>query len=646
MNTLIKILFVEDVPNDVELAERELCKEGMLFNSVRVDTEPELCEALIIFCPDIVICDYSMPTFDGKQALEIILKHDINIPIIMFTGSVREHIAVDCMKAGASDYVIKEHIARLPFAIKEALHKRLIRIEAEGAINELISNRNRLLSLFENSPVSLREEDYSAVKIYLDNLAAKGVKNFREYFNNNPEEVKKCKSLIKIVDVNQKCLEVFGAKNKKDYISDAGKHGEFTMEEIFIAISEGKHYFESDFQHKIYPQGVKNLHFTLSVIPGYENTLEKMIVNFFDITESVKAKNELATNLKLIEKVLETSPNLVYIYDLSKNEYVYANRGIIDFLGYTQMQIKALGSDLFNSILHPDDSRKIAEHHKKFEKFSFGKVSEVIYRMKHADGQWRWLQSRDVLFSKNNGGKSKEILGTAIDITDRILYEEKIKQANIQLKKLNSHLVTVRENERTLISREIHDQLGQSLTALKMDLTCFLNDSIPDQESMAKLEGMIDLVSGTISDVQRISSELRPGVLDDLGLSPAIEWYCDEFEHRTGLQVKLNLNNVQSENMNDNLTLYRVLQESLTNVIRHAQATSVTIKLKKINKCISLTVKDDGIGITKEKIKASGSLGLRGMYERVKQSGGTIQLLSPNNSGTKIQVYIPIKSSD
>jgi PAS domain S-box-containing protein len=641
MTSLIKILFVEDDPNDVELAELELCKGNMLFDSVRVDTESGLFEALIDFCPDIVICDYSMPALNGKQALEIVLKHDKNIPVIMFTGSIREHIAVECMKAGASDYVLKEHIMRLPLAIREALEKKAIRIDADKAITELLNSRNRFISLFEDSPIAIREEDYSGVRIYLDKLADEGITNFREYFLNHPEEIKKTKSLIKIVDVNKSCLRLFDDINKKDYIANVGKHGDFRMEEIFICLAEGRLCFESEFQYVIAPDNVKYLSFRLSVVPGFEKTLGKMIVNFFDITESVRVKNELASNLKLIEKILETSPNLIYIYDLIKEEYVYANRQLKDVLGYTQQQIKILGP----SILYPGDLIKIAEHRNKFEKLSFGKVSEVIYRMKHADGHWRWLQSRDVLFSKNKEGKSVEILGTAIDITDRILYEEKIKQANIQLKKLNSHLVTVRENERKLISREIHDQLGQSLTALKMDLTCYMNDSIPGQEGMAKLEGMIDLVSGTISDVQRISSELRPGILDDLGLAPAIEWYCDEFEHRSGLRLKLNLNNVQSKNMNHNLTLYRILQESLTNVIRHAHATSVAIKLREINNCISLTIKDDGVGISKEKIRASGSLGIRGMYERVKHSGGTIQILSPNNSGTKIQVCLPINSS-
>jgi two-component system, NarL family, sensor histidine kinase UhpB len=823
MNNKIRVLFVEDSPTNMELAECELQKRGIIFVSERIETENGLYSALNKFFPDVVICDYSMPAFDGMKALNIILKHDRDIPVIILTGSAREHIAVECMKAGAKDYVIKEHITRLPFAVLDALEKRKIKIEADNAINELLSSRNRLLSLFEYSPVSIREEDYSQVKIYLERLSSEGIKNFRQYFDTHPDEVVYGLSLIKIIDINQTGIDAFGAKSKEDFIENYANYIKCesinTIKNILIELAEGKKFYESNFQLQTVHSGNKDFYFTLLVVPGYEETLSRIIVNFFDVTESKKEKQALDKNLDLIEKILASSPNLIYIYDLTKKVFTYSNNEIISTLGYTAELFELSGSSLFSTILHPDDVENVSKHQENYLNMTFGKVYELDYRVKHSEGQWIWLHSRDVLFSKDKKGKVTQILGTVTDITKIKIYEEnllkmsiveqernialnksnkeliticeiavrtivelqneienrkeielKIRQTqtlletvleslndmilvaidkdyrqicynkahvdsiksynstvtsgkslldcitiesdrinakknydlcftgksyvtieclgpnrdyfeirfspifddkkevigatsvlvninkrinaenelhekNIQLQKLNKHIVNIRENERLMISREIHDQLGQSLTALKMDLTCYINNSSLDQENKCKLDGMIDLVTDTISDVQRISSELRPGVLDDLGLAPAIEWYCDEFERRTGLQLKLHLNNVQSDNINDNLTVYRVLQESLTNVIRHSQAKSVTIRLKEIKKCISLTVKDDGIGITKEKIKSAGSLGLRGMYERVKQSGGSIRIMSPGNSGTKIQVYIPINSS-
>jgi two-component system, NarL family, sensor histidine kinase UhpB len=825
MKENIRILFVEDNPSDVDLAERVIHNEGLSFSSLRVETQPDLLKALDEFNPDVIICDYSMPAFDGKKALEIVLRFNKDLPVIMFTGSVREHIAVECMKAGASDYVIKEHIDRLPFAIKESIEKREIRIKAELAITELNVNKSRLFSLFEKSPVSITEEDYSEVKKFTDELLASGITDLKKYFDENPAAVRKCFSIIKIIDINETGVKTIGAKSKSYFLENVDKYINIQddlnpRKKIILALVDGRTKYEGSCRMKVQSGEEIDFYYTLSVVPGYEDTLSRIIVNLFDITELSKAKQQLDSNLNLIEKILAASPNLIYIYDLHKKEYIYTNQEIINTLGYTPSQIRSFGSSVVEKLIHPDDVNNMVEFQKKYINISFGEVYEIDYRIRHAEGHWLWLHSRDVLFSKDPDGNVKQILGMATDITSNKIYEEnllrmskdeqernnaliksneeliaiceiavrttvelqneienrknielKIRQAqaqletvlesltdiilvsidrdfrqicynsahvkaikleynkdvvigenlldciglesdreiaktnydlcfsgkshvaiecigknkdyyevrynpvynessevigatailtninkriyaeneirekNIQLQKLNKHIVEIRENERSLISREIHDQLGQSLTALKMDLTCFINDSTTNNDDKGKLQSMIDLVTATISDVQRISAELRPGILDDLGLAPAIEWYCDEFERRYGLQLNLSLNNVQSDNINDNLTIYRVMQESLTNIVRHAQAKSVTIKLKEIKKCISFTVKDDGIGISPRKIKSSGSLGLRGMYERVKQSGGTIRISSPGNSGTKIQVYIPIYSS-
>ena len=152
---------------------------------------------------------------------------------------------------------------------------------------------------------------------------------------------------------------------------------------------------------------------------------------------------------------------------------------------------------------------------------------------------------------------------------------------------------------------------------------------------------MIELVTGTIKDVQRISSELRPGILDDLGLAAAIEWYCDEFEKRTGIKCSLKLDDSIFGDPQKNLVFFRVLQEALTNVIRHANASSVTIKLHHTLKGTTLAIQDDGIGITREKIESAKSLGLIGMRERIRQFEGKVNISSKKGHGTKLTIFIP-----
>ncbi len=230
---------------------------------------------------------------------------------------------------------------------------------------------------------------------------------------------------------------------------------------------------------------------------------------------------------------------------------------------------------------------------------------------------------------------------TQLDITERRYTEEELRNSKELLEQLNQHLHEVRENERAIISREIHDELGQSLTALKLDLNRMHTYLDNNPEAVAKLNGMIELVSDTIRDVQRISSDLRPGILDELGLVSAIEWYCDEFEKRTGIKCNLKLDNSDYEDAQINLTFFRVLQETLTNVIRHAKASSVSIKLQKLIKGASMIIRDNGIGIPEEKIRSTKSFGLISMRERVKQFNGTIDISSKKDYGTKLAIFIP-----
>lgn len=219
--------------------------------------------------------------------------------------------------------------------------------------------------------------------------------------------------------------------------------------------------------------------------------------------------------------------------------------------------------------------------------------------------------------------------------------EEKRKSTEIR-EELIKHITNVREEERAFISREIHDQLGQSLTALKLDLKWLQSNSSKSTETKEKLSGMVDIIDSTIKDVQRISAELRPGILDDLGLAAAIEWYAEEFEKRTGLSVELNLDEIQTNNESANLALFRIMQESLTNVIRHARAKTIQISLHEINDHVVLDIEDDGIGISIDKLKSIHSLGLMGMHDRIKQVGGTLDILCGDEKGTQLRICIPI----
>jgi PAS domain S-box-containing protein len=217
-----------------------------------------------------------------------------------------------------------------------------------------------------------------------------------------------------------------------------------------------------------------------------------------------------------------------------------------------------------------------------------------------------------------------------------------------QLRDLSAHVESVREDERTGIAREIHDQLGQALTALKMDLAWIARrasaDALARDALLEKLRGMSDMIDEVIGQVRRISAELRPGVLDDLGLRAALEWQADEFTERTGLTCSLE-SNVGDEHLDRQLStaIFRIFQEALTNVVRHAEATHIDVRLERQGRELVFEVHDDGKGISLDAARNPKSLGLLGMRERARRLGGVVKIAAAASRGTVVSVTVPLQ---
>ena len=224
--------------------------------------------------------------------------------------------------------------------------------------------------------------------------------------------------------------------------------------------------------------------------------------------------------------------------------------------------------------------------------------------------------------------------------------EEQLRRSHAQLRALSVYLQTVREEERTRIAREVHDELGQALTSCKLDLSWLAGRLHQhDKPLIEKTKALIAHIDTTIQTVRRISSELRPGVLDHLGLAAALEWQANEFQNRTGIKCELHADLVETALDQDvNTTLFRIFQETLTNVIRHAGATQVTVYLKESGRCVNLDVKDNGRGIARTEITNTKSMGLLGMRERAALLGGIFKIgRLGRNKGTRVSVSIPLR---
>jgi two-component system sensor histidine kinase UhpB len=236
------------------------------------------------------------------------------------------------------------------------------------------------------------------------------------------------------------------------------------------------------------------------------------------------------------------------------------------------------------------------------------------------------------------------ILSIARDITDRKLAEKRLNVTSQRLRNLASRLQTIREEERTVIAREIHDELGQSLTVLKIQTALLLNKLKLNQPDVKeKSDSIIELIDQTVESVQKISAKLRPGILDELGLVPAIEWQSQEFQNRTGIHCDCILPKIDIDISADRATaIFRILQESLTNVARHSDAKRVSVILKQVDHTLTLEVTDNGQGITLGQRNDSNSLGLLGMKERALVFGGQVKIHGVSGQGTNVKVEMPL----
>jgi signal transduction histidine kinase len=226
---------------------------------------------------------------------------------------------------------------------------------------------------------------------------------------------------------------------------------------------------------------------------------------------------------------------------------------------------------------------------------------------------------------------------------DNLRAHEKMRRSHDQLKALTGHLQFVREEERTRIAREVHDELGQSLTALKLDLSWLLGRLPHERSLQKKIKGMSEQVDETIHAVRRIATELRPGVLDSLGLSAAIEWQTMDFQERTGIKCDVTIDLKEAiKDKEFSTACFRILQETLTNVIRHSDATQVEVRLAQVDKEIILTVRDNGRGISEKDVVHPRSIGLIGMRERVARVGGEVFFFGLPGRGTTVTMRVPL----
>ncbi|MEK6670687.1 MAG: PAS domain S-box protein [Nitrospirota bacterium] len=357
----------------------------------------------------------------------------------------------------------------------------------------------------------------------------------------------------------------------------------------------------------------------------YEGTIE-------DITERRRAEEER----KRLAAMIESSNDA--IMSLTEGRVSFWNPAAEKLFGYSSEEI--LGKSV--NILVP--SHLLGEVERNVERILRGEqIQDYETERVRKDGSIVPV-SLTVSPLKDAHGKIVGPFAIIRDITERKRAEEELQRTLGELRTLSRRLEVVREDERTRIARELHDELGVRLTCLKMDLSR-LRPSM-NEASRPKLEetvlSMIEQVDTTIAAVQGLVAELRPGVLDDLGLVAAIEWQCLDFERRSGIRCLVDSSEEDIPMDSARATAaFRICQEALTNVVRHARAKEIRVHLDKLDRELLLEIHDDGQGILPEKVTDARSLGLLGMRERAGAVGGALRIVGLPGHGTTVTLRLP-----
>lgn len=397
---ILKILFIEDVPSDVELAVHELRKEKLIFEYTTVCSGQELVKALSEFKPDLIISDFMMPAFNGMQALKLVRELEPDLPFILFTGSINEETAVECIKEGARDYVIKEHLTRLPFAVKEAIEQ--VRINKEKRASELLlrENEEKLQSIFRVAPVG--------IALLVNRL---------------------------LIEVNDALCEMTGYERSEligessEILYSSGDEFDRAGNEKYTQISEkGTAIFETSFKHR----NGRLLNILLSSSALDKNNLEKGVTLIvLDITESKRSEKALRESQMLFQTLSQVSPVGIFRTN-AEGRTTYVNPEWLKLSGITSEE--TIGYSWLKSV-HPDDRKKLEDTWASDERNQ--KVSKLEYRILRPDGTQVWVLGNAVQEWKDE--KIAGYICTITDITER-------KNAEIALRKSEERYRRIFEN--------------------------------------------------------------------------------------------------------------------------------------------------------------------------------------------------------
>jgi PAS domain S-box-containing protein len=655
MKNILNILYLEDDRLDIELVLETLNREGIGCRLISVDKAKDFTAVLMDSSIDLILADYSLPSFNGISAFEIAQKLHPEIPFIFVSGKIGEDLAAETIKRGASDYILKQHLNYLVPALRRALREAQERQKRMAAEDALLKSEERFRTLVETTTDWVWETDINGVFTYaspkvMDILGYDQEeiigKTWFDFIPDNEKE--RASALLKRINKEQSAFRGM----ELDHSHRNGKRITIEINGMPIVDEDGNHSGWRGFNRDVTERKLGELELKRAR-DELERHVEERTVEMVKAIEKLaqevemrkRAEKALRESRERYRDLVETIGDVIWEVN-TEGIYTYVSPRARDILGHGSEEL--IGKTFFEH-MSPEEAERtydlIRAQRKETKEIDLIEIKKI-----HEDGSVVFLESGGKPFFYRNG-RLRGYRGSYRNVTERKRIEAAMQKSKAELRHLSSQLLEAHERESKRIGAELHDGIAQTVSAIKMRAeVAFMQLGNKDASEVGKsLESIIAIAQEAVEEIRRVSRNLRPSMLDNLGIIPTVSWLCRDFEN-TYPHISINDQiDMQEEDVPDPLktVVFRILQESLNNTAKHSRASFVSLSMIRADGRINVTVKDDGEGFDVEDVlkrdHLNRGLGLASMKERAELSNGTFSIESCEEAGTTVRASWPAK---
>ncbi len=637
MPPVLQVLYAEDNPVDADLTRSYFTRHAPDFALQIVHRAAEFLSLARSGNYTAFLLDQRLPDMDGLEVLKILAQENITTPLVLVTGVGDGELASQALRLGADDYLPKRagYLESLPEYLREVIERRR---RVSGPLTSRVRPRHVLLVEDKPDDVRLMVEHLSDTAPHLTVEIVTSPAKALDQLSSTRE--------FDLVITDHRPPELSGF----DLMAEARRRGLRTPFILITAVASedtvvaafklgaSDYVLRSDSHYAELALRIDLAIDRHELMLANERTAEELAAR--QRTLAALRQSERQLNL-----ALEAGRIGLWSWQVGTRQTHFSSRWKAQ-IGYADHEIRNDATE-WESRCDPEDLTKFRSMMSSYVAAPWPDFT-VEYRMRHKDGTWRWFMLRADLEVDDNG-RPLRMLGSQIDITALKQQQSELASASARLQQLSRRLLEVQEQERRHIARELHDEIGQVLTVAKIHLQSVSLASDPTG-MLPQMQEPVQLLDRLLAQVRSLSLDLRPPLLDDLGLVAALHWLLQQPNAR-GATPRVHLSTPPSFGRCDptlETACFRIAQEALTNALRHAQAESVDVALFVHGSSLHLTVSDDGVGfdaaVARHRAEGGGSIGLLGMNERASLAGGALTLLSAPGRGTRIEAIFPLSN--